>query len=325
MAVSNLPIVAPTARTWRRSELSDASIWTRIVTASERRGLYGAEGDNSARTSAARDLADEIKSELIRGRGFVLLKGLFPETDRMDDAADTFVRLGRLLGSLRSQNAAGDLLGQVKDVGRDLDDPTARIYQTNERQTFHTDSADAVGLLCIRPAAEGGRSMLVSVETIYEEMRRTKPHLAAWMFEPLATDRRGEVPAGRDPWFEIPVLSWHEGHLSCLYQRQYIDSAARFSDAPSLDPEHREALDEFDRLANRPDLHLVMDLEPGDVQFVHNHGLLHDRTGWIDDPNRPRHLLRLWVSLAGDRLLPPVYEQRYGSIVVGDRGGIIVR
>ncbi|NOX30449.1 MAG: TauD/TfdA family dioxygenase [Actinobacteria bacterium] len=323
--MSNLPIVAPTARTWRGSELSDTSIWTRIVTASERLGLNGDAGDSSADTSDAQDLADEIRSELIHGRGFVLLKGLFSASGDMGEAADVFVRLGQRLGSLRSQNAAGDLLGHVKDVGRDLDDPTARIYQTNARQTFHTDSADAVGLLCIRPAAEGGRSMLVSVETIYEEMRRTKPHLAAWMFEPLATDRRGEIPDGRDPWFEIPVLSWHEGQLSCLYQRQYIDSAARFPDASPLDPEHRDALDEFDRLANRPDLHMVMDLEPGDVQLVHNHGLLHDRTSWIDDPTRPRHLLRLWVSLAGDRSLPPVYEQRYGSIVVGDRGGIVVR
>jgi hypothetical protein len=63
------------------------------------------------------------------------------------------------------------------------------------------------------------------------------------------------------------------------------------------------------------------------MQFVHNHSLLHDRTAFVDhpDPARRRHLLRLWLSLPGDRPLPPAFTQRYGSIEVGDRGGIIVR
>ena len=62
------------------------------------------------------------------------------------------------------------------------------------------------------------------------------------------------------------------------------------------------------------------------MQFVYNHSLLHDRTGFVDhqDPARRRHLLRIWVSLPGDRELPPVFAQRYGTTTVGDRGGITV-
>jgi hypothetical protein len=68
-----------------------------------------------------------------------------------------------------------------------------------------------------------------------------------------------------------------------------------------------------------------MRLIPGDMQFVYNHAQLHDRTGYVDWPepeNRP-HLFRLWLSMAGDRELPECFKQRYGSIIVGDRGGII--
>jgi hypothetical protein len=74
-----------------------------------------------------------------------------------------------------------------------------------------------------------------------------------------------------------------------------------------------------------PTLHLKMRLKPGDMQFVYNHGQLHDRTGFRDwpDPSKRRHLLRLWLSLPGDRPLPEVFTQRYGSIEIGDRGGII--
>ena len=124
---------------------------------------------------------------------------------------------------------------------------------------------------------------------------------------------------------EIPILNWHEGHLTVFYQRQYIDSAQRFADAMRLSDAHVEALDMFDALANDPDLHFGMQLRPGDMQFVYNHSLLHDRTAFVDWPERDRrrHLLRLWLSIPGDRPLPECFKQRYGSIEIGNRGGII--
>ena len=87
-----------------------------------------------------------------------------------------------------------------------------------------------------------------------------------------------------------------------------------------------EALDLFDALAEDPALHLRMRLEPGDAQFVHNHTMLHDRTAFEDwdEPQRRRHLLRLWLAVPGARPLPEVFAQRYGSIAIGDRGGIVV-
>jgi len=80
-------------------------------------------------------------------------------------------------------------------------------------------------------------------------------------------------------------------------------------------------------LANNPDLCFGMQLEPGDMQFVYNHSQLHDRTGFLDwpDPKERRHLMRLWLSMEGDRPLPDCYKERYGSIEVGNRGGIITK
>lgn len=272
------------------------------------------------------ELAAAIRSDLLTGTGFTLLTG-FPVAElERENIVAAFLVFGSLVGSPRSQNADGHLLGHVKNIGRDADDPATRIYQTNERQTFHTDSTDAVALLCLRTAREGGESMLVSVEAAYAEMVRRNPRLAARLFDPIATDRRDEQPPGEKPWFEIPVLSWFDDRLTVIYQRQYIESARRFADAPHPDAEHAEALDLFDDVVNDPEFHLRMNFAPGDMQFVHNHSLLHDRGGFVDhpEPNRRRHLLRLWLSLEGDRRLPAVFEQRYGSITVGDRGGIVV-
>ncbi|MEO8303780.1 MAG: TauD/TfdA family dioxygenase [Betaproteobacteria bacterium] len=265
-----------------------------------------------------------LRQELLHGRGFVLLRG-FPVTRwgaRL--CAVAFYGLGVHIGHPRTQNAEGHLLGHVRDLGLRSDDPNVRIYQTHERQTFHTDSADVVGLLCLQTAKSGGLSALVSSVTIYNELRERRPDLASLLFEPFATDRRGEVPPGAKPYFAIPVFNWHAGALCTIYQRQYIDSAQRFADAPRLTPAHVEALNALDTLTDDPALHLTMALEPGDLQFVHNHTLLHDRTAFDDFPEaaRRRHLLRLWLAPENARPLPPVFAQRYGSVSAGARGGV---
>lgn len=267
---------------------------------------------------------DRLKATLLRGVGLEVIHGLPIAGYSQTFAATVFCGLGAHIGVARSQNADGHILGHVRDIGADPSDPNSRIYQTSARQTFHTDSADVVGLLCIRDAREGGKSLLVSAETLYNQMRAARPDLLALLFDPIATDRRGEVPPGQNPFTDIPVLNWYEGHLTVYYQRQYIESAQRFDGAFELTPAHIEALDLFDALANDPDLHFSMRLQPGDMQFVYNHSQLHDRTGFLDwpDPSQRRHLMRLWLSPQGDRPLPNVFKQRYGSVEIGNRGGI---
>lgn len=268
----------------------------------------------------------QVAEQLLHGIGFVVMRRIPIEGCSIRHAATMFYGLGAHLGRARMQNAKGHVLGHVCDLDLRSDDPRVRIYQTNERQTFHTDSTDVVGLLCLKTARRGGESLLVSSATIYNEMLRTRPDLVQLLFDPIATDRRGEIPEGMQPFFSIPVFSWLQGHLTVMYQRQYIDSAQRFDAAFRLTPEHVQALDLFDELANDPRLHLSMALEPGDMQFVYNHGLLRDRTAFEDWPDRPRrrHLLRLWLSVPNDRPLPPVFAERFGTVERGNRGGISV-
>lgn len=269
----------------------------------------------------------ELLDEVLNGRGFALIRALPVERWSKRDAAIAFLGIGVHLGRLRMQNAAGHLLGHVKDLGRSSEDPNARIYQTSERQTFHTDSCDVVGLLCLQGAKSGGLSSLVSSTTIFNEMRRRRPDLLRVLLDPIETDRRGEVPEGSKPYFCIPIFNWHRSQLSAMYQRQYIESARRFSGVSPLTPLQIQALDLFDELANDPALNLHMELQPGDMQFVHNHTLLHDRTAFEDfpEPERKRHLLRLWLAPPNARPLPELFAERFGSVTPGDRGGIAVK
>jgi len=267
-----------------------------------------------------------LRDEVLFGRGFVLMRGVPVERYDMRQAAMVYWGVGIHLGKPRSQNAKGHLLGHVRDLGYDVADPNVRVYQTTERQTYHTDSCDIVGLMCLKTAKRGGLSSIVSSVTVYNEMVRRRPDLAALLCEPFATDRRGEVPEGKKPYFMIPVFNFHEGRFSALYARRYIESARRFPEVPPLTPAQTEALNLFDSLAEDADLHLDMEFRPGDMQFICNHTILHDRTAFQDwpEPERKRHLLRLWLSPPNAQPLPPVYAERYGSIEIGDRGGIVV-
>lgn len=88
---------------------------------------------------------ETLKHKLLNGIGFEVLRGLPVATYSQEMAAAVFCGVGAHLGSARSQNADGHILGHVRNVGADPNDPNVRIYQTSARQSFHTDSADVVG------------------------------------------------------------------------------------------------------------------------------------------------------------------------------------
>jgi hypothetical protein len=269
---------------------------------------------------------DQLRDEVLDGRGFVLIRGLPVEGKPIEENAAAYWGIGMHFGHPRSQNAMGHLLGHVRDLGLATTDPNVRTYQTTERQHYHTDSCDIVALLCLKTARSGGLSSIVSSMAIYNEMAKRRPDLLQRLFEPFATDRRGEVPVGEKPYFDMPVYNEHDGYISAIYSGTYIRSAQRFADVPRLTAKDIEALEMLDDLANDKELRLDMELRPGDMQFLHNHTILHDRTAFQDWPeaHRKRHLLRLWLSPPDARPLDPRMAERFGSVTIGDRGGIVV-
>ncbi len=266
---------------------------------------------------------DELRGDVLRGRGFVVIRGLPLERYSLEEAAILYWGIGSYFGHPVPQNAKGHLLGHVIDMGRDARDTSARIYQTAARQTYHVDTCDIVSLLCLQKSKSGGLSSLVSAVTIHNEMVVRRPDLAPVLFGLFAADRRDEIPPGRDPYYTAPVFSWHEGLLTTQLVRRYIESARRFPELKPLTERQVEALDLFDALAD--ELAMFMEFEPGDMQFVHNHQILHDRTAFEDFPGKKRHLLRLWLCPPDGRPLPQSFADKYnGRIEIGNRGGMFI-
>lgn len=270
---------------------------------------------------------DKIQEEVVNGRGFTLIRGIPVADYSIEEAAIAYFGIGSYFGWAIPQNAKGHVLGHVRDIGLDPDNPEHRLYGTRARHLYHTDSCDIVGLLCLQTAKQGGQSKIASSVTVYNEMVKRRPDLAAVMEEPFYTDRKGEIPEGKGPHYQMPVFHRYAGFLTTTYNRDFITAAQRFDDVPRLTQEQTEAMDLADELADSDEIRLDMDFQPGDIQFIHNHQILHARTPYEDypEPARKRHLLRLWLAPPNARPLPPVVAERFGNIEAGTaRGGIRV-
>ena len=236
--------------------------------------------------------------ELLAGRGFLVVRGLPVERWGEKTSSTIYWGIGLHLGRPGAQNPANDLLGHIIDTGEDAANPFVRRYRTAGDIAYHCDLADAVGLLCLHTARSGGASRIVSSVSVYNELLRRRPDLVGRLYEPFALDRRDE---GRDGPGWVPAIPcrYADGKLRTFYHSDYFRSATRHADAPPRTGQEQELLDLYEAIADDPELRFDMCFEPGDIQLVSNHFVLHARTAYEDDPDpkRKRHLLRLWLSL----------------------------
>jgi hypothetical protein len=298
-----------------------------LVRTSERFRLDGVRPSVVAARPGGLEAVDvflaEVRERLYDGPGFAVLTG-FPVDCEPEAIELAYWTLGLLFGRPVSQNRKGDLLGRVENRGADIGDPTRRGHESDAALPFHCDRADVVGLLCVRRASSGGRSMLASSKALYATLRAERPELVAELTRPLPEDRRGEEPPGEPPWLPIPIFAETTASFAARYVRRFVEGSQRHDSAPRLTDAQVAAMDALDEILGRPGFALAMDLEPGEIQIVNNAHLLHARTAF-DDGAAPegRLLLRLWLAVEESPELPPHYAPLYGATAAGAyRGGV---
>jgi hypothetical protein len=255
-----------------------------------------------------------IGDEIEQGSGVALIRGLEVDRYGLDGARLVYWGLGAHIGSALAQNPKGALLVDVRDEGGDpYKDPTTRGYHTKQYLPFHNDQGDVVGLLCFRGAKAGGLSCVCSSAAIHNEILATRPELAELLYGDWYADIRGEEPPGRKPYYVEPRYAVHNGRFYAQHGPTYIKSAQRFAEVPRLSPAQLEALELVTGLCVDDRFRLDMDFQRGDVQFLNNHRVLHSRTGFddFDEPERKRHLLRLWLDTPAYADIPPFFVPRH--------------
>lgn len=269
-------------------------------------------------------LIADVQDRLENGRGIVVLRGLPALDYSKDDLRLMYWGLGLYLGTGVSQSSKGDLLGDVKDFGQDPHTSTGRGYMSSQKLGFHTDTADVVVLMVLRTAKSGGLSKIASSVAIRNEIARTHPDLLDVLYQPFYWSWKGQQAPGEKGYYQQPIYSEHDGRFSSRDIKTHIFSAHEdFAELPPLSEKQRDAIMLINTLADNPRFHFSMMFQPGDIQLLNNHVTLHSRTAFEDypEPERKRHLLRMWLSMPNTRTLSPlmsaIYKVQTGGAVRG--------
>lgn len=324
------PVTGPSA--WRGDELSRSTEWIYELSDAERGdlevlGQRFVDDDPDLRhveagaypLGAAAPVLEECARQMDDGRGFVLVRGLRTEEYGDTMAAAIFFVMGLHLGVPMEQNQLGNLLDHVIATSdKSLDDPGALPSRVRDRLPFHSDSSDVVALMCLRGAREGGASSLVSGTTIFNEVLARRPDLAPMLFDEWHWDWRGQDPDAKSDTYVSPICSLVDGVFSTYAGSSMIFSAQAHPGVPQLTDAQVELLHLYDEITQQPGLPIDMDFQPGDVQWLLNYAALHSRTSYDDwpEPERRRHLLRLWLRRDVGRPLVP----GFGKDVISARG-----
>ncbi len=308
------PLLEPlrTPAAWRGPEVAGDPSWRQrlrddqVAEIEAALGAARATGKSTGEMTAADFPLPTLSADVARwrdeiqtGRGFQVVSGVPVERWSDDDAGLFFWCLGLHMGRPGAQNPQGDLLGHVVDTGDRADDPFVRLYRTSANIAYHCDAADVVGLLCLRTAKRGGASRIVSSVSVYNELLARRPDLVERLYEPFLLDVRNEDSSGALRYLPIPPCRAADGRLRTFYHSDYFRSVQRHDDVAAFTETEQALLDTYEEIAEDPALYFDMDLEPGDIQWLSNHTILHARTEYEDhpEPERKRHLLRLWLSI----------------------------
>lgn len=299
------PIVGPA--NWRVVDLPPIERLRRSLAAAEVAALRAGidaladAGDEWSAADFAVEPAGSLfacwRRELQEGRGFVLARGIPVDLWSRSDLDLMMRGIASQFGRLGMQNARGDVIGEVRNTGAAARDAFVRNYVTNREFRFHCDAADVLGLLCLRKAARGGRSLIASSVAVFNELRARRPDLAARLFEPLLLDLRNEQAEGAPGFGAVTPCAFAGGRLRTIYISDYFRSVVRHAEVTLSDADV-ELMDLYEQIAADSQHCLGFDLEPGDLLLVNNHVTLHARTAFEDLPGRERLLLRFLASIS---------------------------
>jgi hypothetical protein len=323
------PRILETACEWRAEDVADPQAWTEQLSPAEVAEIDAAIAHARAKSPNLLDIEkadfplptlgrrlEAIERELMDGRGFVLIRGLPRERYSNDEMCLAYWGVGAHLGRPWPQNAKGHLLGDVTDQGKAPGDPTARGNELGQiGLEFHCDGSDLIGLLCLATGVSGGLSAVANSVALHNDLVRQRPDLAEEFYKPQPYDARGEQAPGKRGWYEVPVFTDWNGRLFVRLIGGYVRASQRHEDAPRLTEKAIEALQWIHDRAESGAYSVIMDFQPGDMQFINNYHVLHGRSPYVDDraAGKVRHLKRLWLETEALPARPPYFRNTVSS------------
>lgn len=220
-------------------------------------------------------------------------------------------------------SARGVLFDVMNQADKSVDSvvkDNALFSEVDTESGWHTDGAsklkvyDVISLMCIHKSLSGGNLQVTNAVHAYHTLKRTLPKFLLYeLVRPLVRDilensefknpnhrstqflRSPAVLCERIRQNTYPIFFIEGERMRFRYMRYWIETGHKKAGyrVPSLLQIAMDLLDEqldkectFDRK-----------LEPGEMIFVNNALLAHNRTAFTDTPDAPkRHQVRAWIQ-----------------------------
>jgi alpha-ketoglutarate-dependent taurine dioxygenase len=250
----------------------------------------------------------EVRRILREGVRFAVVDRLPVEEMQKQEAETIYWLLSSMVARPVAQKLDGTMIYDVHDTGRQaLPGSGIRPDKTNIEIRFHIDNAynatppEIVGLLCLKTAKSGGVSRVLSFHTVHNTLRERHPELLPRLYRPFWFDRQKEFFPGEVETFAAPVFEDGD-ELRSRFSHHQIKGGYALRGEP-LDNEGAAAIAATLGIFEEPGVAIDFEFQPGEIQFVDNRTLGHSRTEFEDwpDPDRRRHLVRLWLRDHGRR------------------------
>lgn len=230
----------------------------------------------------------------IRSKGFVLSKGW--DVDKLsDESSDEFVKYKDFLSQLGNLDQNHDLYYKIYDRGNDQYKMDTRDSDTNNTHTLHTDGSlkenfpSYVVLACVKPAVNGGESIISNARIVYEKLLLDHPEVIENLTRPLVRDvKSGTADDIKNNSY--PIFEFNGEKTTFRYARKWINVA--YEKLALSDDKLFKDLDILDQYLK--DNQVEFSLESGDVLVIDNINFAHGRHSFKDNENT-RLMLRTWI------------------------------
>jgi alpha-ketoglutarate-dependent taurine dioxygenase len=259
---------------------------------------------------ACRATMDEVRRRTQSGPMFAVLDRLPLAEVTRDEAVQLYWLMSSLLARPVAQKITGQMFFDVTDTGAKLKPGSGiRPTVTNVDLRFHNDNSynetppEYVCLLCLHPARQGGVSQVMSVATVHQALEARHPELMSRLYQPFWYDRHAEHHAGEPSTYAAPIFErGADGTIKARLALGEIHAGYELR-GERMDNETAAALSAVQSVFDQPELHVELGFAPGQIQYVNNRATGHARTEFVDhpEPERRRHLVRLWLRDAGKR------------------------
>jgi alpha-ketoglutarate-dependent taurine dioxygenase len=256
--------------------------------------------------AACRRMMEGVRRRLDYGTGFVVIDRLPLDRISRAEAIDLYWILANALEPPVAQEWKGTVLYDVRHDGQEYGEDT-RGALTPVGLEMHTDSSmgeappNYLGLLSLATARSGGMSIVSSARAAHNHFLQEHPAVLRRLYEVFYRDHQSYQAADAAATNFRPVFAVERGDLRTRFNARHIMRGYEKT-GQILDEAGVDAVRRMDAFLGDPANRLDLWLEPGQIQILNNRVIVHGRTAYEDhdEPERRRHLVRLWLR-AGDR------------------------